>query len=87
MEDAVLAVQGQCTCRDVVGSVHFDDHIAVKVEVCQDGGRRKTLLEFLESRLLVRIPVDVLVLPGELRERSDSRGEAMCETSVKVGKT
>ena len=71
VEDAVLAILGQYSCRNVVGSIGLNNHIAVKVEVCQDGGRSETLVELLVSELLILILVETLVLPRELRERMD----------------
>ena len=84
MEDAVLAVLGQDSRRDIGRGVGLNDDVAIEVEVGENGCRGEPSLKFLEGELLVLVPVESLVLPGEFREGSYGGGETMNEPSVLV---
>ena len=84
MEDSVLAILGQDFRGDIVRGVGLNDDIAVEVQVSEDGSRGELSLELFDGELLVLIPMEALVLPGELRERSYCGGEAMNKLPVEV---
>lgn len=86
MEDACLVILGQDSRRNIDSGIGFHDDFLLQVEVHEDWGHHKCLLEFLEYNFGLKEPLELDACLNEGREGGNHTALALNESLVEAHK-